>query len=102
MNIQRQQVQQSPNLTIGNIYFFKNSHLIPHSNDPELEFVDIVSITFVSQRFGEKNQTISMHHSKDQFLCPVKVWALIVKRLAITKVHLIAPKWTHTCPHKVH
>lgn len=71
-------------LTIANIQFFKDSKLINHDNT-NLQDADIVSITFVSQKNGEKNQTISMHNSRDQFLCPVKIWATIVKRIRSCK-----------------
>jgi len=67
-------------LTLGDIRFFKNYQLINH-NDPELQNADIVSITFRSQKNNEKNQTISMHRSKDSVICPVVTWASIVSRI---------------------
>jgi hypothetical protein len=42
---------------------------------------DIVSITFRSQKNEEKNQTISMHRSKDSSICPVIVWGSLVRRI---------------------
>jgi hypothetical protein len=64
-------------LTIGgDIRFFKNSELVPHTSTI-LQNADIISITFRSQKNGEKIQTISMHRSQDPALCPVKVWACI-------------------------
>jgi len=67
-------------ITIGDIRFFKSHKLINH-NDPSLHEADIISITFRSQKNGEKNQTISMHTSRDLNICPVKVWASIVRRI---------------------
>jgi hypothetical protein len=67
-------------ITISDIRFFKNSELIPH-NHASLRDSDIVSITFRSQKNGDKNQTISMHRSKDSDICPVKIWASIVQRI---------------------
>jgi hypothetical protein len=67
-------------LTIGDIRFFKDSEIISH-NDIGLLEADIVSITFKSQKNGEKNKTISMHRSNDSSTCPVLVWTSIVRRI---------------------
>jgi len=67
-------------VSIGDVRFFRHSQLIQHKDDT-LQDVDIVSITFRSQKNGEKNQTISMHKSNDPDLCPVKIWASIIKRI---------------------
>jgi hypothetical protein len=70
-------------LTIGNIHFFKDRKLIPHS-DKNIHTADIVSITFESQKNKEKFQTISMHRRASNTksnLCPVQSWALIVNRI---------------------
>jgi hypothetical protein len=67
-------------LTLGDIRFFRNSKVINHY-DKELPHADIVSITFRSQKNGDKNQTISMHRSSDSSICPIIVWASIVQRI---------------------
>jgi hypothetical protein len=67
-------------LTLGDIRFFNNSKIVSH-NDRKLLEAEIVSITFRSQKNGEKNQTISMHKSSDSSVCPVIVWASIVQRI---------------------
>jgi hypothetical protein len=74
------EVKRTKILTIGDIRFFKNSTKLNH-DDTKLNESDIISITFRSQKNGEKNQTISMHRSNDSSICPVIIWASIVKRI---------------------
>jgi hypothetical protein len=40
-----------------------------------------VSITFEQQKGDTKNDIITQHSSGDCHLCPIKVWASIIKRL---------------------
>ena len=47
---------------------------------PEIANADVVSITFIFQKNGEKEATITQHQSKNK-LCPVKAWAAIVTRI---------------------
>ena len=72
-------------VSIGDIRFFRKSKLV-HHNDHTLIDADIVSITFRSQKNGEKNQTISIHKTNDLELCPVKIWASIVTRIRSYKI----------------
>jgi hypothetical protein len=67
-------------LTVGNCRLFKNKQIIDHF-DPQLTTADIVSITFISQKNKERHQTISMHCSGHDTICPVKVWAAIIQRI---------------------
>jgi hypothetical protein len=66
-------------LKLRNIRFFNNSKIITHDH-PDLASADIVSITFESQKNKTKFQTISLHRSSSK-LCPVSIWATIVKRI---------------------
>jgi hypothetical protein len=66
-------------LVLKNIRFFKGNTLIPHS-DISLSSANCVSITFEFQKQEMKNDTITQHHSGDDLLCPVIVWASMVSR----------------------
>ncbi len=67
-------------LELRSIRFFQGNTLVPHSS-PSLTSADCVSITFESQKSDTKDDTISQHKSGDKLLCPVKVWASIVRRI---------------------
>jgi hypothetical protein len=67
-------------LSLKNIRFFKNKRELHHHN-PKLSEADTVSITFEYQKKDTKNDTITQHKSTDTLLCPVKIWAKIVKRI---------------------
>lgn len=67
-------------LKLKNIRFFKNRKELDHI-DKLLHEADTVSITFEFQKKDTKNDTITQHKSTDTLLCPVKVWARIIKRL---------------------
>jgi len=67
-------------LKLHNIQFFKGNLLIPHSS-LSLSLADCVSIIFEMQKRDTKNDTITQHKSGDKLLCPVKVWAFIVKSI---------------------
>jgi hypothetical protein len=67
-------------LELRNIRFFQANATIPHSSS-SLSSADCVSITFELQKRDTKNDTITQHKSGDKLLCPVKVWASIVRRI---------------------
>jgi hypothetical protein len=67
-------------LKIRNIKFFRNGRLLSHDH-PELEYADCVSITFEMQKKDEKRDTVTMHRTEHLFMCPVRAWAAIVKRI---------------------
>ena len=74
-------------ITIENVRFFTSlgegiSTEIPQgSNLTALLQAECVSITFVSQKNGEKMATITQHRSKHDILCPVKAWATTINRI---------------------
>jgi hypothetical protein len=67
-------------LCLRNIRFFKGGKLLSHSAK-ELWNADIVSITYESQKNKSRFQTISMHRSSSDKVCPVRSWAEIVHRI---------------------
>jgi hypothetical protein len=78
-------------LTLGNIRFFINNKIIKH-NSNVLHLSDCMSITFELQKQDSKHNTISQHKSGDNTLCPVRIWASIIKR--ITSYPSSTPKTT--------
>jgi hypothetical protein len=56
---------------------------IPHTASlTELQSAECVSITFENQKNGEKDACITQHRTaNDKILCPVRSWALIIKRI---------------------
>jgi hypothetical protein len=72
--------RKTKTLCIRNIRFFKGHRLIPHDHR-NLHSADTVSITFEAQKRDTKNDTITQHRTSDPTLCPVKIWAKIIKRL---------------------
>jgi hypothetical protein len=67
-------------LTIKNINFYRGTCRLGHS-DPLLHMAECVSITFEQQKRETKNDIITQHRSTDTLLCPVKIWAKIIRRL---------------------
>ncbi len=68
-------------LALRNICFFKGRKLLDHT-DKLLHLADCVSITFELQKKETKNDIIAQHKSSDPSLCPVKIWAKIVRRIS--------------------
>jgi hypothetical protein len=67
-------------LAIKNINFYRGNRRLNHT-DPLLHMSECVSITFELQKKETKNGTITQHRSTDTLLCPVKIWARIIRRL---------------------
>ena len=68
-------------LRLRNIQFMLNNERIPRvRNNIKLFEADSVSITFISQKNNEKDQTITMHKNGSQ-LCPVRAWACLCLRI---------------------
>lgn len=67
-------------LRLRNIRFLTEGIEIPHDS-PDLEFADCVSITFEFQKKEEGNDTVTQIYSEDDLLCPVRSWAVVVKRI---------------------
>jgi hypothetical protein len=67
-------------LELCHIRFFKEKRELRHS-DPNLHSASIVSITFELQNKETKFDTITHHRSNHKVICPVIIWARIVKRI---------------------
>ncbi len=67
-------------LTVKNIKFYKGRRQLNHM-DPLLHLAECVSITFEQQKKDSKGDIITQHRSSDTLLCPVKVWASIIRRI---------------------
>ena len=80
LKVPKQDQHQTKQLTLGNIAFSKDGNVILHSN-PNLHLADSVSLTFESQKNDKKSETITQWNTDHTFLCPVKQWAAIVKRI---------------------
>jgi hypothetical protein len=69
-------------LMLADIAFFKNDVKLPHTTSLMLVTVDRVSITFISQKNGRKNDTLTQWKTYDKVLCPVLQWAAIIHRIS--------------------
>ena len=78
--VPRQQDKKIKLLCLRNLRFFQGSTLLQQDPD-ELDNATLISITFEDQKNREKNQTINLHKSKDNLLCPVRAWAKVVRRI---------------------
>jgi len=67
-------------LQVKNIRFFRGKRCLDHK-DSLLHMADCVSITFELQKKDTKHDTITQHRSGNRILCPVRVWASIIKRI---------------------
>jgi len=67
-------------VTLKNVRFFKGRKELNHSKD-KLDKADSVSITFELQKRDAKFDTVTHHRSKDKTICPVIIWAKIIKRI---------------------
>jgi hypothetical protein len=67
-------------LRIQCIRFFKDGIELGHDS-PILEYADCVSVTFEMQKKDEKGDTVTQIATGDILLCPVRMWAAIVRRL---------------------
>jgi hypothetical protein len=67
-------------LALRNFSFYKNKKLINiHDKDPHL--ADYMKITFESQKTKQKNQGVFHHRTHHPILCPIKIWASIIRRI---------------------
>jgi len=80
LKVPKQDQQQTKQLTPGNIAFFKDGNIIPHSC-LKLRLPDSVSLTFESQKNDKNNKTVTQWATDQSLLCPVKQWAATVKRI---------------------
>jgi hypothetical protein len=67
-------------LRLRDIRFFKDGRELNHG-DPQLEYADCTSITFEVQKNEERMDVVTQLTSGDLLLCPVRIWATIVRRI---------------------
>ena len=82
LQVPKPEEKQTKILTLSNIAFYLNDATLPHSKSSLLHTADRVSITFISQKNGRKNDTITQWKTHDKALCPVLQWAAIVHRIS--------------------
>jgi hypothetical protein len=73
--------RKTKHLTLNNIRFFQGRRQLSFE-DPLLHLAECVSITFELQKKDTKNDIITQYRSNDPILCPVKIWANIVRRIS--------------------
>jgi hypothetical protein len=78
LQVPKSEEKQMKILTLADIAFFKNDVKLPHTTSSMLAMADRVSITFVSQKNGRKNNTITQWKTYDKVLCPILQWAAIL------------------------
>ncbi len=80
----RAEKQQTKQLCLQNIVFIKGGNILNHTS-AELNLADCVSITFERQKNDRKSDTETQWRTDNPIMCPVKLWASIVKRILTYK-----------------
>ena len=73
-------------ITVGDVEFRRDGRKVDHVDTEGMEFADTVSITFRTQKNGEKGTTVTQHKTDGATLggtrlCPVKALARLVTRV---------------------
>ena len=75
-------------ITIGDVEFRKDGQRVDHDHVDEMEAADTVSLTFRTQKNGEKGTTVTQHRNAGaqaggaHRLCPVTAFARLVSRVS--------------------
>ena len=72
--------RQTKQLCIRNIAFIKDGKILKH-NSPSLHLGDCVLITFERQKNDRKASTVTQWQTADKLLCPLKIWASLIRRI---------------------
>jgi hypothetical protein len=67
-------------LRLENLQFIRDKKELPLKH-PELHLADTISITFYFQKNDERDAVVTQHRTNDPKLCPVRLWAVIAKRI---------------------
>jgi hypothetical protein len=67
-------------LVVGDILFYRHGLILPHTH-PNLHLADAVSIVFRFQKNDNRDEKVTQHRSGDQLLCPVLLWANVIRRI---------------------
>jgi len=76
--------RQTKQLCIRNIAFIKDGESIDHKS-PSLHLTDCVSVTFERQKNDRKADTVTQWRTSDELLCPIKIWASLIRRISSYK-----------------
>jgi len=79
-----EQRQMKQLVCIRNIVFIKDGESTDHKS-PSLHLADCVSVTFERQKNDRKADTVTQWRTSDEFLCPVKIWASLIRRISSYK-----------------
>jgi hypothetical protein len=71
LQVPKPEEKQTKILTLENISFYKDKIELPHLQTSELATANCISITFISQKNGHKNNVIIRWRTNDTVLCPV-------------------------------
>ena len=82
LHVPASETRRTKVLTLHNLRFFQHGKELPH-NHSQLHAADTITITFVFQKSDERNEDVTMHCTTDPSLCPVKVYAALVRRIRI-------------------
>ena len=80
LHVPASETRRTKVLTLHNLRFFQHGKELPH-NHSQLHAADTIIITFVFQKSDERNEEVTMHCTADPSLCPVKVYAALVRRI---------------------
>ncbi len=72
--------KQTKQLCIRNIAFIKDGESVDHKS-LSLHLADCVSVTFERQKNNRKADTVTQWRTSDELLCPVKIWASLIRRI---------------------
>ena len=72
--------RQMKQLCIRNIVFIRDGETLTQSS-PSLHLADCVLVTFERKKNDRKADTFTQWRTSDELLCPVKIWALIIRRI---------------------
>ena len=80
-------------ITVGDVEFRRDGRRVEHDRADEMEAADTVSITFRTQKNGERGTTVTQHRTtrsqtgEAPKLCPVIAFARLVSRVRGYQVH---------------
>jgi hypothetical protein len=76
--------RQTKQLCIRNIAFIKDGESVDHKS-LSLHLADSVLVTFERQKNDRKADTVTQWRTSDELLCPVKIWASLIRQISSYK-----------------
>jgi hypothetical protein len=80
VKVPKAEQRQTKQLCIRNIAFIGVRETLAH-NSLSLHLAGCVSVTFEWQKKDRKADTVTQWRTSDELLCPVKIWALLTRRI---------------------